>query len=63
MACSHCIFVDTWSTPHMAQAIARMAESGRAKVKEVNYHKVVIYRLILLSYYASLANTTIHLYM
>ena len=27
--------LDTWSTPHMAQAIARMAESGRAKVKEV----------------------------
>lgn len=33
------LFSDTWSTPHMAQAIARMAESGRAKVKEVCLRK------------------------
>ncbi len=31
-------FPDTWSTPHMAQALARMAESGRAKVKEVRHN-------------------------
>ena len=27
--------VDTWNTPRIAQAFVKMAESGRAKVKEV----------------------------
>jgi len=29
------LFVDTWNTPRIAQAFVKMAESGRAKVKEV----------------------------
>jgi len=30
-------FIDTWNTPRIAQAFVKMAESGRAKVKEVMY--------------------------
>jgi len=33
--------VDTWNTPRIAQAFVKMAENGRAKVKEV-----VMYSLI-----------------
>jgi len=29
------MFLDTWNTPRIAQAFVKMAESGRAKVKEV----------------------------
>ncbi len=38
---------ETWSTPHMAGAIARMADSGRAKVKEVCANSAVKSNLLI----------------
>ncbi len=38
------IFADAW-TAHMAQNMARMAESGRAKIKEVSDVNCIILEL------------------
>ena len=32
--------IDTWNTPRIAQAFVKMAENGRAKVKEVIKYKL-----------------------